>query len=115
MGFCHETASIWQIVGYVILIFKILIPVILIIMGTIDLGKAIVSSDDKAISKSISSFAKRIIIAVAIFFIPTIIGLSFDLVTEFSQDIKEDYSNCLDCLLSPDDKCDTSYDGGIFG
>ena len=63
-GFCANTASIWQLVGVVLLIFKIVIPIILIILGMIDLGKAVISSDEKAIQKSAKTLAFRIIAAV---------------------------------------------------
>ncbi len=32
-GFCAGTANIWQIVGYVMLVFRIAIPILLIIYG----------------------------------------------------------------------------------
>ena len=72
--FCAETANIWRLVGYFLMVFKIAIPIILIVLGMIDLGKAVISSDDKAISKSIKSLAMRVVAAVCIFFVPTIIS-----------------------------------------
>ena len=46
MGFCANTANIWQVVGYVLLAFKIVIPILLIIFGMLDLGKAVIASKD---------------------------------------------------------------------
>ena len=34
-GFCYDSANIWQVVGYLLLVFKIVIPIILIILGII--------------------------------------------------------------------------------
>ena len=48
-NFCAETSNIWRTVGYFLLVFKIVIPIILIILGMVDLGKAVISSDDKII------------------------------------------------------------------
>ena len=114
MSFCYKTAIIWQVVGYVFLIAKIVIPIILIILGMVDLGKAVISSDDKAISKAAKSLLMRTIAAIAIFFIPTIIKVAFEFVAGFNEDMKNDAQNCIDCLTSPNGTCDTSYEGEVF-
>ena len=61
MDFCYKTANIWQIIGYVFLILKIIITLILIILGIIDVGKAVISSDEKnyKILKTILNNTKR--------------------------------------------------------
>ena len=92
------TANIWQILGYVVLIFKIVIPLLLIVFGMVDLGKAVVSSDDKAISKSVSSLVKRFIAAVVIFFVPTIVSAIFNILGLISTDKDSDYLNCIACV-----------------
>ena len=56
-------------------IIQIGIPIILIIMGSIDLGKAVSSSDDKEIKGATSRLIKRAIAAVAVFFVTTIVSL----------------------------------------
>ena len=45
-GFCHNTAVVWQFLGRIVLILKIVIPVILIVLGIIGLGKAVLADDD---------------------------------------------------------------------
>lgn len=111
--FCYKTAYIWQIVGYVLLVLKIIIPIIIIIFGIVELGKATVSSDDKLIGKSVSSLIKRVVAGIVIFFIPTLINVVFALIFDFAK-VRDDYINCVDCLTSPNDKCDDSYKSGIF-
>ena len=111
--FCADTANIWRTVGYFLLVFKIVIPIILIILGMIDLGKAVISSDDKVIKDSAIHFAKRLIAGVAIFFVPTIIRVVFNYIGEFTDTMRSDYMVCVNCLTNPDD-CDTSYRGEIF-
>ena len=80
----------------------------------VDLGKAVISSDDKAISKAAKSLLMRTIAAIAIFFIPTIIKVAFEFVAGFNEDMKNDAQNCIDCLTSPNGTCDTSYEGEVF-
>lgn len=101
VNFCSSTADVWQLVGMFLLIFKIVIPIILIILGMIDLGKAVISSDDKAVSKAAKSLLMRIIAAVVIFFIPTVISFVFSLVGSFNADVKSDFVNCKECITHP--------------
>ena len=77
MNFCYKTASIWQVVGYISFILKIVIPLIIIILGIVNLAKAVTSNDDKAVSKAAGTLIKKIVIGVVIFFIPTIVWLYF--------------------------------------
>lgn len=56
-------------------IIQIGIPILLIVMGTIDFGKAVASSDDKNIKEAGNKFLKRCIAALAVFFIVTIVSL----------------------------------------
>ncbi len=100
MTFCSDSASIWQVVGYFLLVFKIVIPILLIIFGMVDLGKAVISSDDKAVSKAATSLLKRVIAGVCIFFVPTIVGLVFNMVGNFSE-VKDQYKICSKCISSP--------------
>ena len=56
-------------------IIQIGIPIILIVMGSIDLGKAVLSSDDKEIKGATGKLIKRAIAAIAVFFVATIVSL----------------------------------------
>ncbi len=61
-------------------IVQIVIPLVLIVFGTIDLGKAVISSDEKAIKSAQSMLIKRCIYAAAIFFVTTIVSLLMGIV-----------------------------------
>lgn len=108
-AFCHETANVWRVLGLVVNVMKIIIPLILIVMGMVDLGKAVVSSDDKAINKSVTSLIKRFIAAVIVFFIPTIVNTLFNIVTGFDNEKDDDYSICFECVTDVNgDICDNA-------
>ena len=110
-GFCSKSANIWQVVGYLLLVFKIVIPIILIILGMIDLGKAVVASKDDEIKKAMKSLMFRAIAAIAIFFIPTIVGIVMGLVSGFTSSVEEDFDICRKCITSPNDgTCKTAAD-----
>ena len=67
-------------------IIQIGIPILLIIMGSIDLGKAVLSSDDKEIKGATGKLIKRAIAAVAVFFVTTIVVLLFGLFASSGTD-----------------------------
>ena len=56
-----------------ITIVKIAVPLILIVMGTMDFAQAIFASSEDGIKKAQSKFTKRVIIAVVIFLIPSVL------------------------------------------
>lgn len=66
-------------------IIQIGIPILLIIMGTVDLGKAVISSDEKEVKGAQSRLIKRCIYAVVIFFMVTLVSIVMGLVAT-SQD-----------------------------
>lgn len=99
---CSTLAPIWQIVGWVLFVFKIAVPLIIIIFGAIDLGKAVIASKDDEIKKSIKSLIMRAIAGIVIFFIPSLVGAIFSMVNEFSDPTyKGEYTKCKDCVIDP--------------
>ena len=57
----------------IITIVKIAIPLILIVTGTMDFAQAIFSSNEDGIKKAQGKFTKRVIMAVVIFLIPSVL------------------------------------------
>ena len=49
-------------------------------MGSIDLGKAVLASDDKEIKGATSKLIKRALAAVAVFFVPLLVNLLVNMV-----------------------------------
>ena len=67
-------------------IVQIGIPILLIVFGTIDLGKAVISSDEKEVKQAQSRLIKRCIYAILVFFIVTIVSLLFTMVSDIVGD-----------------------------
>ncbi len=78
-------------------IIQIGIPIILIVMGSIDLGKAVLSSDDKEIKGATSKLIKRAIAAVAVFFITTIVSILMGLFTSSGTNVEGSTTSWKDC------------------
>lgn len=56
----------------------IAVPALVVVLCSIDLAKAVVAQDDKAIKNAQSSAIKRIIIGVVIFFVPLVLQILLD-------------------------------------
>ncbi|MEG1009518.1 MAG: hypothetical protein RSF67_06890 [Clostridia bacterium] len=111
--FCFKTAKAWQIVGNFVSVLKIVIPIIIIIFGFVDISKSIIASDSKVTKESVVHLFKRIFAGLLIFFVPSVISFLFSILGGFT-DLNADYLKCVDCITSPNKKCDTSYNEGIF-
>ena len=96
---CARLKSPLKFIGYILLIVKIIIPLLLIVFGIIDLFKAVTGGKDGEITKSLKTFIFRLIAGIAIFFIPTIISFVFTLVDGF-DDVESDYNICQKCILN---------------
>ena len=70
-----DLMPIIHVVKNVFLLIQIGVPILLIVMGSIDLGKAVMSSDDKEIKGATGKLIKRAIAAVAVFFIVPLVNL----------------------------------------
>ena len=76
-------------------VLQIGIPIILIVLGTLDLAKAVISSDDKAVKEAQSKLIKRCIYAILVFFIVTLINLVFSMVGNITgNEALERWSQC---------------------
>lgn len=96
MEFLVDCTSIQPVINFVRSIFTLiqwLIPIGLIIMGSIDLGKAVLSSDDKEIKQATSKLIKRAIAAVAIFFLVFLVDIVMGLVGESNKKAGEAEGN----------------------
>lgn len=101
-GFCTEASTILQFVGWILTFFKIGIPLIIIVYGMIDFGKAVVASEDDEIKNQTRRVLYRALAGVVIFFIPTLIMWIFGAITEYGNSFDEaNFEQCKTCVLSP--------------
>ena len=70
---CHGLGNIILIVKFLLTIVQWVVPIILIVLGTIDLVKAVVAGKDDDIKKHQQTLIKRIIAAVIVFLIPMLV------------------------------------------
>ena len=100
--FCTKMGGLLQIVGYVLTIFKVAIPLIIIGLGMFDFGKAVVAEKEDEIKKQTKRLLMRVVAGIVIFFVPTIILFIFEQVGDYESDKQiAAFDNCETCLLYP--------------
>ena len=76
-------------------VIQIAIPIILLVLCTFDLGKAVLGSDDKENKKIIKRLLRRCVYAILIFFIVTFINLIFTMIGTITEnETLEKWSEC---------------------
>ncbi len=100
---CEDSANVvktMRLVGYVLIIVKILIPIALLITGIITLVKAVIDGNAETLQKSAISLIWKFIAAIIIFVLPTIINYVVGLIDNASDGVS-DYNNCRNCIFDP--------------
>ncbi len=94
----NSMRRIFSLLGNLFNIIKIAIPIVIIIMGTIDLVKAMMANDTSTTKKAQTTFIKRLIVAVCIFFVLPLISFLMSLLGENMD------NQCMTCFTNPNDK-----------
>ena len=101
VDFCTDTKPIWQFLGNIINILQIGIPIIIVLLATIDLGKAVMAGEDKKIKEAQKMLLMRLIYGVAIFFVVMIVKVVFGLINRNVD--AGDAAICFECATDPND------------
>ena len=73
---------------------RVIVPILVIVLSTIDFSKAVLVQDKDELKQATSKLVKRLIIAVAIFFVPTLLKLLVDAFNEISPYPITDLPDC---------------------
>ncbi len=79
---CGGLESLVKLIYKVLTIFWIIIPIGLIVFGTIDLGKAVIASDEKEVKAAQKRLISRFIYAALVFFVPIIVTAIMGVITD---------------------------------
>ena len=91
-----------QLTNLAVTLLEIAVPVLLVIMGSLDFFKAITENDGDS-SKCKKAFIKRIINAVLVFFIIVIVKFVISIAADSLS--SKNMVSCIDCFLNGTDKC----------
>ena len=83
---------VWNIVGFIVKAIWIGVPVLLIIFGMIDLGKAVIASKEDEVKKAWKAFGRRFLVAVGVFAVVWIVGAVFSLVADLGGEAIDGYN-----------------------
>ena len=78
--------NIVNIFKFLLNLIKIGVPVLLVIWGSWDLGKAVMAQKDDEIKNAQKLFIKKLIVAVCVFLVPTFVGIALNVVSGDAKD-----------------------------
>ena len=90
-------AKIPELTSFCITIVQIAVPIILVIVGSLDFFKAITSQKEDEMKKSQNIFIKRLVLAAVIFFVIVIAKVLVSVIADSSS---ANIIECMDCFLS---------------
>ena len=85
-----------NMIHYVYLAIQVVVPILLIIFGMIELAKALTASKEEEIKKAQGSFLKKLVLAVIIFLVFTVVQLIFNFAA--GDDVGADSGDVWDCV-----------------
>lgn len=97
----HLPYKVLEISNTVINVLQIAVPVILIIMGSVDFVKAISSQKEDEIKKAQGVFVKRLIMGALVFFIVVIVKLLISVIGGNSDGLW----SCVECFVNNASSC----------
>lgn len=105
--FCDTTNGqfydIVNLVGIIVTIIQIAIPILLIVLAMIDLGKMVITSKDDDRKKIQSLLLKRVFAAVAVFFLIALVKMVMNLINiSDSSETGHSVNSCLKLISNPD-------------
>ena len=70
------------------------IPILLIVLGTFDLGKAVISSEEKEVKAAQSRLIKRFIYAALVFFVATLVSVLMSIISQGGEGDTTSWESC---------------------
>ena len=96
--FCRDMSKTLQLVGFFLVVVKIVVPLLVVIMGSLDFYHIVMSGKDSDLKKEALILGKRFLMGVIVFLMPSIVNLA---VNTLDNNPNADYKVCVDCLTKP--------------
>ncbi len=95
-SWCDELVGVWTFIGYIIRIAYVATPLLLIVSGSITFFKAIADTKDPgAVKKAQSKFIHKIIAALLVFLMVTIMKIAVSIIGD------DGWMKCAQCAINP--------------
>lgn len=85
-----------NITSTIVTLIMVIVPVILIILGMMDLGKAVMAQKEDEIKKGQQIFIKRLLAAAIVFFVIFVVKTAVGLIAPDNKNIVD----CIDCFTN---------------
>ena len=92
-----------ELTSFAITVIQIAIPIVLVVMGSLDLFKGLSAQKEDEIKKGQQMFIKRLIYAAIIFFVIVVAKLLISVVADSTT--SNNIAECIDCFLSGTENC----------
>ena len=100
LGGAGIPSNLAYIIYLIVRLIQVVVPILLIVWGMLDLGKAVMAQKEDEIKKGQNIFIKRLIAAAIVFFVVTIVNFLVSIVAKASD--AESISGCIDKILDCD-------------
>lgn len=99
VGTCKDISFVLKIIAAVLKVARWIVPILLIVLVSFDLYKIAVGNPDDKTKKDVTSTAvKRLVYAIIVFLIPTIITFALKTINSYlPKSSKEDAVNWISC------------------
>ena len=94
VSYCAELAPVIGIIKGLINVVKWAVPILLIVLGTIDLAKAVIASKEDEMKKAQGALIKRAMYAVAVFLVVFLVSFVMNLI---SSNVGDDTNSPIKC------------------
>lgn len=98
-------APLATMIRTVILLLQIVIPIGIIVMGSLDFLKATIAGDSDKMKKNQKQFVSRLVAGAITFFMFVIVKFIVSMVADANS--AASFTTCLDCLINDEGSCDT--------
>ena len=92
--------KVLELSNFVVDVMQVAVPVILVLMGTVDLVKAVASQKEDEIKKAQGIFIKRLIMGALVFFVVVIVKLLVSVIGN-----TDGIWGCVECFIDNASKC----------
>lgn len=106
---CQDFAHTLRIGGYLIVLVKVLIPIIIIVKASLNLLHAVTGGKSEELKKWAKQLGYSFIAGALIFFVPTIVNVAFGFISAYNTNITEDSKICTACIFDPFSEACTKY------
>lgn len=111
---CKDLSPLLKVLGDALNVFKISLPLLLIALSIFDIGKAVISAKSDDVKKHMKSCLKKLLVCIAVFFIPMLCMVAFGFIGDFKE-IEEnsgiDFDICYNCMFNPNSEdCKTAVE-----